>query len=191
MGKTAPPILAPVVKRPNAIPRRFLNQWDTIAKVGPNIVPQLNFKACRSIVIPHQKRRKLPTPTAKPWQRRNCQYCAHSAIRKVDATSRQLAKNSGILKYPRSNIRPVIRPGKKMRAYWKYCKLVLHRGDNDEKNMWCVLVPSQSMLWLWQWTLVWMRKRSNLLTFLRVIGLSAMSSHNMLGKHPKHSHIQT
>ena len=50
--------------------------------------------------------------------RKNCQYLVHSAVRNTQVRRRQLAVKKGSLTYPRSNKRPMTRPGRKIRAYY-------------------------------------------------------------------------
>ena len=67
----------------------------------------------RFVSEPHNKlaRSSGLTPRPKPWQRRNCQYCVHSAVSSMHATNRIDAANMGSLKYPQSNSLPKISPG--------------------------------------------------------------------------------
>lgn len=56
---------------------------------------------------------------ANPWQMRKCQYRVHSAIKNVARIRRVEATINGSLRCPISNNRPVIRPGKKIRAFYQ------------------------------------------------------------------------
>lgn len=73
---------------------------------------------CWHFIIKKDTVERKRTPIAKPWQRRNCQYCVHWPMRNVAATNRALEERKMDRKYPRSNRRPTTRPGRKVNEYW-------------------------------------------------------------------------
>lgn len=114
MGNSVPPKLDPIATMPNANPFLRLNQCATTPRRGPKMMPLPSYKtSVRSTAL----RNMVLTPTAKPWQRRNCQYSLHSATRNVATTRNALARARGILNRPMSNNRPVIKPGMNTSEY--------------------------------------------------------------------------
>ena len=97
-GNTVLPHETPTVASDKAKPRFLENQCDMMTSAGVHMIPQDN-------------------PIPRPCTRKNCQYCVHSAVRKVHATRTQLAAKHGILKYPKSNIRPAGSAGMYANAY--------------------------------------------------------------------------
>lgn len=97
-GNTVLPIDPPIAAYDIARPRFLSNQCEMTTSAGPTMTPQ-------------------QTPRLRPCTRINCQNRVHSAVMKADTTITQLAAKHGILKYPRSNIRPVASAGKYMSAY--------------------------------------------------------------------------
>jgi len=116
IGITVPSREDPMATKPMAVPRLNLNQCAMTAVVGPNMPPHANYvkRYMKETSIGFSK---IRTPAAKPWQRRNCQYSLHSAVRNVAVTRRALEVKKMDLKYPRSNNRPTSMPGTKFKAY--------------------------------------------------------------------------
>lgn len=128
IGNSVPPELEPNARQPNASPFLRLNQCATTATSGPKVKPE---KSCSHPLarLPEARRGKVRTPTAKPWQRRNCQYTVHCATSRVETTSPMDAATSGTLRCPRSKSWPTKSPGMNVSAY---CSIAVRpRSDSD------------------------------------------------------------
>ena len=133
MGKSVPPADDPRELMPSAVERRFLNQCPRTPITGPMTIPEESWitetddltKVCR------MRWRRL-TPMPNPWQRRNCQYALHSGTSRVHPTTRKDATIKDSLKHPRSNMRPAMRPGRKVIAN---CAEPIHALDSLVRNV--------------------------------------------------------
>lgn len=100
LGNTRPPVALPDAVMPMASDRRFWNQVARTARLGQN-------------------RKPFPSPTQRPWARKNCQYCVQAEVEKVPSSDRTAPMVTETRAKPASVRRPVKAPMKKRRKIWK------------------------------------------------------------------------